>query len=293
MPKALTTEFKVGLTVIVATAILILGIIWGKELRLQLNKYTIEVTFDKIGGMVVGDPVTVSGVKEGKVKNIAWKDRRVLCELEIDDHVQLYEDATFTIVSAEILAGMQVEIDPGQSDRHINLAKQPFHGKYGGRIVDVGLIIGDLATEVSALTVKLDRTVTEINRLLENEGFRQNIQHTMASMDELTSDMRGLPSELKITLNNLDTLISRLNHAVGENRQEFNTSLRNLNRLSMRLDTTTNSLQGMMNRIENREGTLGRMVYDSTLYINLSRTLQRVDSLAQKIKNDGLDIDLF
>jgi hypothetical protein len=52
-------------------------------------------------------------------------------------------------------------------------------------------------------------------------------------------------------------------------------------------------MQMLLKNVENKQGTLGKMVYDSTLYNNLSKTLSSIDSLAKAIKQDGLDIDLF
>ena len=108
-------EFRVGLTVIISTLILIFGIIWGKEFRIKSNKYQVDLIFDNVGGMIPGDPVTVNGLREGKVAELGWHDRMVLVKIELNDRVQLYEDAEFIIVSAELLAGMRVEIFPGQS----------------------------------------------------------------------------------------------------------------------------------------------------------------------------------
>ncbi|MBD3224447.1 MAG: MCE family protein, partial [Caldithrix sp.] len=199
--KSLSNEFKVGLTVIIATAVLILGIIWGKDIRIQINKYEIQVEFDKIGGMIAGDPVTVNGVKEGKVEKIQWRDRRVLCTLRLNDHVQLYKDATFTVVSAELLAGMKVEIDPGQSSETLNMAKQPFQGTYGGRIVDVGLVIGDLAKDIQVLTLKLDSTATMTNALLREGQLQQELKTSLQNINRLTEQLSGTPAQFQETLN--------------------------------------------------------------------------------------------
>lgn len=84
-----STEIKVGLTVVVATFILVYGIIWGKGYRLHINKYQLQLLFDNVGGMVPGDPVTVNGVKEGKVLSIDWQDRDVLVTIELNDRVKL------------------------------------------------------------------------------------------------------------------------------------------------------------------------------------------------------------
>lgn len=293
MKTGLTTEFKVGLTVVISTLILIFGIIWGKEYRLKTNKYQLSVLFDNVGGMVVGDPVTVNGVKEGKVLQIGWKNRDVLCRFELNDHVQLYEDASFTVISAELLAGMKIEIFPGKSVKHINLSQQPFRGKYGGRIVDVGLVIGELAEDLSALSFRIDTTITMINALLEGGGLQKDLQQSLNNLNRLTGDLRTVPNDLRYTMSSLDTLLSNVNSLIDQNTEPVHSALGNFNTLASRLDTVASSLQLVMNKIENQEGSLGKLVHDPQLVDHLNRTLLSIDSLAQKFKKEGVKISLF
>lgn len=293
MKIQLSSEFKVGLTVIVSTLILIFGIIWGKEFRIKTNKYHLDVMFDKVGGLVPGDPVTVNGVREGKVLNVGWQGRKVLCNIEVNDHVQLYEDATFIVISAELLAGMKIEVFPGESNRRINLSHQPFEGEYGGRIVDVGIVFGELAEDFSSLSYRIDTTVTMINGMLYSGDLQENIQNSVSNLNKMTNELRTIPGELKNTLKILDTTTMQLNTLLENNGDGINTTVKNLSLISTRLDTISLSTQDLLQKINNQEGTLGRMVYDTTLYSNLTKTLVSIDSLARQIKQDGLDIDLF
>jgi phospholipid/cholesterol/gamma-HCH transport system substrate-binding protein len=293
MKTGLSTEFKVGLTVVISTLILIFGIIWGKEFRLKTNKYQLTVLFDNVGGMVVGDPVTVNGVKEGKILEIGWEDRDVLCRIELNDHVQLYEDATFTVISAELLAGMKIEIFPGKSSEHINLSQQPFRGKYGGRIVDVGLVIGELAEDLSALSFRIDTTITMINALLEGGGLQKDLERSLNNLNRLTSDLRTVPNDLRYTMSSLDTLLANINNLIDQNKEPVHNALGNFNAVASRLDTVASSLQMVMNKIENQEGSLGKLVHDPQLVDHLNRTLLSIDSLAQKFKKEGVKISLF
>ncbi len=289
----LNTEYKVGITVLISTAILILGIIWGKEFRIKTNKYNLQIMFENVGGLVPGDPVTVNGVREGKVVEVGWKDRNVLCIIELNDHVQLYEDATFTVTSSELLAGMKIEIYPGRSNRHINLSKQPFVGKYGGRIVDVGLIMGDLAGDMSRLSYRLDSTVTMINNFLKAGNLQENLQSSLANINDITTDFKELPADIKEITKEIKLAVNHLNNFVDKNSASMDTTIFTLTRLSARFDSMSLSLYDIIHKIENQEGSLGKMVYDTTLYYNLNKTLKSIDSLSLQIKNKGLDIDLF
>ncbi|MCB9057812.1 MAG: MCE family protein [Calditrichae bacterium] len=297
MDSLKTTEFKVGLTVLVSTFILIFGIIWGKGFKLEPDKIEIEVEFENIGGMVPGDPVTVNGVKEGKVLDVAAKGRKVITKLEISDHVQLYEDATFIVVSAELLAGMRVEIYPGDSNVKINMATQPFQGRYGGRIVDVGLTIDRLAKDMSGLTFRLDTTVAMVNGLLRKGDLQKSITGTLNNLDNVSGELRTFLKANSHTLSkaitDLETGAGKFNAIIDSNETNVKGTLSNINKISARLDTVSTSLKDVMLKIEDRDGTLGKIVNDSTLYISLNKTLARIDSLAKQIKDDGLDIDLF
>jgi len=292
-----TTEFKVGLTVILATAILVIGIILGKGFKLEPDKVEIRVKFDNIGGMVPGDPVTVNGLKAGKILDVYSADREVVVLMELSDQIQLYEDATFIVVSAELLAGMRVEIHPGFSSTHINMAKQPFQGTYGGRIVDVGLTIDELARNLSGLTFKLDSTTQMINVMLRKGELQKNIHTTVANLDKvswsLVDFMKTNEKSMSSAINNLNKGSAKFDALMDSNKTSIATSIHNIGRISTRLDTVSTSLQVIIRQVENRQGTLGKMVHDTTLYNNLNHTLARIDSLAKQIKDEGLDIDLF
>ncbi len=291
--KVFSTEFKVGLTVIIATFILVYGIIWGKGFRLKTNKYKIQIEFDNVGGLVPGDPVTVNGVKEGKVVHIDWKGRKIICTAEINDEVKLYEDATFTIISAELLAGMKIEINPGKSNREINMARQPFHGKYGGRIVDVGMTMDRLARDISGLTFRLDSTTSMLNSILRKGDVERNFNSILGNLNQASRQFKVIPDSLNKTLRNLNRSVSQINALIAENRQPLKSSLKDMQRITKQADSISVSLKMIMKNIEKKQGTLGKLVYDSTLYRNLNKTLLSIDSLTERLRKKGLKLSLF
>ena len=56
------TEFRVGLAVILAAIILILGFLWIGEFRFNRRWQIYYARFDEIGGLSVGDAVTVAAL---------------------------------------------------------------------------------------------------------------------------------------------------------------------------------------------------------------------------------------
>ncbi len=291
--QRITTEVKVGLTVILATAILIFGIIWGKGYRLHTNKYKLQLLFDNIGGMIPGDPVTVNGVKEGKVVDIQWKGHDVLVTIELNDRVRLYDDATFTIISAELLAGMKVEIFPGKSEHPLNLAKQPFRGKYGGRIVDVGLTIDRLAKDLSSLTFRLDTATTMLNKLLKQGTLQKDLTKIMSNLNNVSTKFEPIPDSLSTMLQEMNRSLRSVNRLIETSKKPLDKSFKDLQKISRSMDSLTTKLNATLGSIQKQQGTLGKMIYDPSLYNNLNKTLLEIDSLSKRLRKKGLKLSLF
>ena len=60
------TEIQVGVTVLVAIAILITGVAWLKDYTLQRETRVYNVTFPQAGGLSASDEVQVNGIRKGE-----------------------------------------------------------------------------------------------------------------------------------------------------------------------------------------------------------------------------------
>ena len=64
------TDFKVGLFTIVGLLILIVCYFWLMEYLGNKDYSHIQVAFDNAGNTEIGSPVTINGVKKGKVEKV-------------------------------------------------------------------------------------------------------------------------------------------------------------------------------------------------------------------------------
>ena len=147
--------------------------------------------------------------------------------------------------------------------------------------------------DMSALSFRIDSTISMVNALLETGQLQEGITGSIENIQAITRDFRSLPNRFDKTLNGLDSVVTRINKFVRNNDKGIGKTLYNLNSISMRLDTVTTSMQGMLQEVQKKRGLMGKMIYDSTLYIRINKTLLSVDSLANQIKNEGLELDLF
>jgi len=128
MKKRRSLEFKVGLLILVAVAILG-AFIFALGAFTLAKGYHIYVDFNFAGNVQKGAPVKVSGIKVGKVQEIRFMGgaldektgRRVQVRVVVwlEDRVReaVRENAEFFVSTAGVLGEQYIEIVPGSYDR--------------------------------------------------------------------------------------------------------------------------------------------------------------------------------
>ncbi len=84
--------------------------------------YEIKARFDNIGSLKSRSPVTMAGVKIGRVKEVSFDQTtyEAVVTLTIDDQYNAIPDDSFAkIFTAGLLGEQYVGIDPGGSDRFL------------------------------------------------------------------------------------------------------------------------------------------------------------------------------
>jgi len=82
------------------------------------NAYTISARFENSGGLKVKSPVTVAGVRIGRVSNISI-DRdsyESVVKMQIDAQYSLPDDTSASIFTAGLLGEQYISLEPGGSE---------------------------------------------------------------------------------------------------------------------------------------------------------------------------------
>jgi phospholipid/cholesterol/gamma-HCH transport system substrate-binding protein len=93
----------------------------GTTLRLAGNSdgYAVTAKFDNIGDLKEGSPVTMAGVRIGRVESIRFdpKDFKAAVKLRIEkQYSEIPEDSDASIQTAGLLGGKYIGIGPGGSE---------------------------------------------------------------------------------------------------------------------------------------------------------------------------------
>ena len=82
------------------------------------------------------------------------------------------------------------------------------------------------------------------------------------------------------------TIASTNSDQVTSSIRDFGTASQRLTALSEQLSVTAGSLNRVVSRIDNQQGSLGKAIADSSLYDELKETLRNTNDLVKDIKKN-------
>lgn len=114
-------EFWVGLFVLAGIlALVMLAFKVGNLTTADVSDaYTVEARFENIGGLKVKSPVTMAGVRIGRVSGISFdkKTYQAVVELSIDGRYKnIPDDSSVSILTSGLLGEQYIGIIPGGSE---------------------------------------------------------------------------------------------------------------------------------------------------------------------------------
>jgi phospholipid/cholesterol/gamma-HCH transport system substrate-binding protein len=92
-----------------------------------VNAYRVTAQFDNIGGLKVKAPVTLAGVRIGRVSNIVIDKQRyrAVVELSIEgNYDNLPKDSSASILTSGLLGDQYIGLEPGGSEENLKSGDQ-------------------------------------------------------------------------------------------------------------------------------------------------------------------------
>jgi phospholipid/cholesterol/gamma-HCH transport system substrate-binding protein len=287
------------MVVLSACLLLLLGFIWIKGISFQQSRYKYSVVFPNIGSLEVGDPVAVSGVSRGKVEKIKLHQGDVLVTFNLTQDVVLKKDAKFTVMNIGLMGERFVAVETGHSDSLLDLST-PIRGYYDIGIPEVMGRMGEMIDEIRRLTGHLE---TVIGTESSQAALIQTIENLKSISQKIDTLLEQNQDKINQTMGELSQTSTELRKMVLTNKEKLQQTVDNFSSASGKLDNITTTLdtlsiflKSITSKIENGQGSLGQLLNDTTLYEQIKKTTQNVDSLIVDIKKNPkkyLKISIF
>ena len=138
-------------------------------------------------------------------------------------------------------------------------------------------ISGDLVPKIESISTQADSLIRSVRVLVENK----NLNKSMASIEHTTADLAVSSSQLKKLMNNdVPHILNNVNVLTTDFKQISG----NLKKIDYQatfasIDHTIANLNLISEKMNKSEGTIGMLLNNKDLYINLSNTASNADKL--------------
>jgi phospholipid/cholesterol/gamma-HCH transport system substrate-binding protein len=283
--KFFTKEVQIALVAIVGLVILFFGMNFLKGLSLFSgdNKYMAQ--FSDVTGLTASSPVYCNGVKVGTVESIDYdyeRPDRIVATLGLNSGMRLPQGTAVEIAS-DLLGNVRLELKLGD----VNASRLAVGDTIrGGQQEGMTARVAGMVPQIEKMLPKLDSILASVNTLLADPALANSLHN----VDQITADFTKTTKELNL-------LTASINRQMPEILQNANGVLANTNKLTGNLNdldiaatmghvnTTLQNVEQMTAMLNSKEGTLGLLMRDPSLYWNLNSTMMHADSLMIDLKS--------
>ncbi len=289
----LSKEARIGLLVSIAILILFTGFYFLRGSNLFSSQAEYTAYFTNIQGLQASSPIQIRGLAVGRVASVELDGERVKVVLSINKDTKLPEGTIAKLASTDLLGSKVISLELGKSAVFVKEEGVLPTAVEGGIIDNLSTEISPLIRDIRGVVARLDTTVISINDIL-NEETQTKLNSSIASLEVTMNNFSALSQKLNNESSELQSIIRNANSVatnLASNNDRISNILKNAeittNQLSRApiestvndLQGAANQLQGVINKINTNQGTLGMIVNDKELYNNLSASLNTLNAL--------------
>ena len=293
----ISNETKVGILTITALTILILGFnfLKGKDLFKKSKK--IYAVFTNLGTLEKSNEVKINGLPIGSVYDKVEKDKNVsaiVVTISLTRDVNI-PDNSIAYIGSSLVGASFIVIERGDSKTYLKLGDTLQTRVEGGLLGQVQSQLTPTLERVRDVLDTLKNTLSGVNGLFTDES-KGNIRQILGNLSQATSSLNGLMNNqtgaLAKTLNNTEAITAELK----KNTDNINSTISNakiatdkLAALELKptidsLNTMISQLKSVTAKISSKDGTLGALINDRSIYDKLKDAILSAEILIDDLR---------
>jgi len=299
-------EIKIGAMFIIAFAILIWGLMYLQGIEILRSKRIIYAVYDRVNGLVAANPVTIQGMKVGQVKSLYFSKnnpQKIIVELYLSNTTYpIPRNSVARIYSSDLMGSKEVEIVPGNSPELIRPGDTLQSRTESTLGEEVNQQLAPLKRKAENLISSIDTIATILQQVLNKntqaslvdaiENIKQaigNVAHMTYNADTLVTQQRNNLSRIISNLESVSSNLKRNNEQITNIMHNFSDVSDSLAKLQIpatfnQISQAVSDLNIILGKINRGEGSVGLLVNDSSLYIQVEKAARDLNLLLEDIK---------
>ncbi len=293
----LGNEAKITLTILTAIVVAFIGYRFLEDLPLFQQSQVVYTYYDQVNGLTTGSYIFINGVKVGSVRDLQLVNNdSVQVRLGFNPGIEITEGAVAILKSTGLIGGKAVYIRNGNGNEKVP-NKAVIEGVYQGGILDTFTEEAEsIASDASESFERVNETLAQLQQIADSEN-QQKIDDLLSNLQQATSEISVLldskRQELASSIEHANNFLGNLDTLTTSNRAEidnalasFEQTMENLEQVSGEVEQTNARLNSILLKIDNGDGTLGKIVNDSSLYNNIDSLTIELKQLIENINEE-------
>ena len=284
-------ELKIGFVALLAIVALFIGVNYLKGLDVLNPSRKFYAKYENIGGLKVGSSVFVNGYQVGMVSNIdllANENQQLLVTISIEKDFDIPKNSILKIVNQDLMGTKSVNLILGDAASFAEDGETLISGMEGSLQDEVSAQILPLKIKTEELIGSIDSVMKIITAILDKDA-RENLSNSLQSLDQTFLLMNQSMIKVNQIVDQNDERISSIVKNLEANNDEITNILKNFSNISddiakSNIKNLLTSLSAASKKINDSEGSLGMLINDKDLYLNLEKSSKELEALIKDIK---------
>lgn len=279
-----TKEAKIGLVTIISLALLYIGINYLKGINLfkPSNHYYVECT--NVKEVTISSPVYVEGFKVGLVRAIEYDydtTDKIMIEISLEDKMRINK-GSYISIEKSLLSGGELHIHLNKHVDDYLKAGAVIEGRNGEDMM--ATMQNNILPGVEQLIPKLDSILSGLQTVVNHPALTASldqIEHTTRNLNQSTAYLNSLMrNDIPVILGNLKTISADFTEVSKEIKSlDFPKTLSLVN-------STLENLQLTTERLNSSDNSMGLLLNDKELYLNLNETSSNASKLLLDLREN-------
>ncbi len=241
--------------------------------------------YDQVNGVQSASPIMMKGVKIGTVTGISLDPtdtNEVVLTLTVKRHYKIPADSEAKIVSNGLMGSKAIEIVYGASHTYLESGDMMQASRDADLMDIAGSELDFFKQKIAQITADLSRMLNNMSEIMETNAG--SIEGAMGNLNTFTAALAAERNNLRKSIAGLTEFSTML----GENAPRIDSMIGSFNNIATQLDeeefgrkltATVGNIDALLAKINDGEGTAGKLVTDTALYDSLTLASGNLASL--------------
>lgn len=299
-------EVKIGLLVILSLAALIWGFQFMKGSNIFVPGERYYGTYSQVDGLNEGAPIFYRGFKVGMVEKIKLHPAergKFLISFVLTEDFHLPSNTVAQIYSVDLMGSKAIQLIEGNSTEPLVPGDTLSTNTMGDLIHQMGMEVLPIKDKAERLLVHLDSVLTGISEVFSEQN-KSNLDMAILDFTLSMNNLKNLSAKMDGTLGEYGEIgrsfqnIESFTETLKAQSENLTLTMENLAALSQNLknadlegliaqaDSTLEAATRTIDKITSGNGTLGKLINDQALYLNLSDASANLDRLLADVRHN-------